>query len=174
MKVYTKTGDKGETSLLGGKRVSKNCLEIQAIGEVDELNAVLGMTATLLKEPKLKLLLQNIQRDLFKVGAELAGLKNPNQIIDLEKVGEMEKMIDEFWLELPELKNFILPGGNMAGAYLHLARVICRRVERGLVVAGQTIPLRPELYIYLNRLSDFLFASARWVNFKAGEQEIRV
>ena len=97
----------------------------------------------------------------------------------LEKVGnarveEMEKFIDEFWGQLPELKNFILPSGNAAGAHLHLARVICRRVERGLVAFGKTNQLRPELYIYLNRLSDFLFASARYVNFKAGEEEIKV
>ena len=126
----------------------------------------------------LKLFLQDIQRDLFKVGAELAALQT-TMLERLEKVGssrvgEMEKMIDEFWTELPELTKFILPGGSAAGAHLHLARVICRRVERELVVFGQTTSLRPELYIYLNRLSDFLFASARWVNFKAGEEEIKV
>ncbi len=182
-KIYTKTGDKGETGLLGGKRIGKNSLEVQLIGEVDELNAALGVAILFVHEEKLKLFLQNIQRDLFKIGAELAGLHVPpqgrdarlsNQIIDLEKVGKMEKLIDEFWAQLPELKNFILPGGNAAGANLHLVRVICRRVERELVVYGQTISLRPELYVYLNRLSDFLFASARWVNFKAGEEEIKV
>ena len=261
MRIYTKIGDKGETSLLGGKRVSKSCLEMQVIGEVDELNAALGVVVAQLSSPPfqggvglpallcrakragvvaeggsrqvnrrqtpsslplgkgemtntLAQFLQNIQRDLFKIGAELAGLQMSsvedvppqgrdarfsNQIEDLEKigkkinndrVGEMEKMIDEFWSELPELKNFILPGGSAAGAHLHLARTICRRIERGLVAFGQTTPLlrpspirggieggvslRPELYIYLNRLSDFLFASARWVNFVEEQEEIKV
>ena len=178
MKIYTKTGDTGETGLLGGKRVSKGGLEMQLIGEVDELNAALGVVILFITEEKLKLFLQDIQRDLFKVGAELAALQT-TMIERLEKVGnarveEMEKFIDEFWGQLPELKNFILPSGNAAGAHLHLARVICRRVERGLVAFGKTNQLRPELYIYLNRLSDFLFASARYVNFKAGEEEIKV
>ncbi|TSC83664.1 MAG: ATP:cob(I)alamin adenosyltransferase, monofunctional PduO type [Parcubacteria group bacterium Gr01-1014_13] len=178
MKIYTKTGDTGETGLLGGKRVSKGSLEMQLIGEVDELNAALGVAVLFITEEKLKLFIQDIQRDLFKVGAELAALQT-TMIERLEKVGntrvgEMEKMIDEFWAQLPELKNFILPSGSAAGAHLHLARVICRRVERELVAFGQTIPLRSELYIYLNRLSDFLFASARYVNFKAGEEEIKV
>ena len=178
MKIYTKTGDTGETGLLGGKRVSKGSLEMQLIGEVDELNAALGVAVLFITEEKLKLFIQDIQRDLIKVGAELAALQT-TMIDRLEKVGnarveEMEKLIDEFWGELPELKNFILPSGNSAGAHLHLARVICRRVERELVTFGQTVSLRPELYIYLNRLSDFLFASARWVNFKTGEEEIKV
>jgi cob(I)alamin adenosyltransferase len=178
MKIYTKTGDTGETGLLGGKRVSKGGLEIQLIGEVDELNAALGVAILFITEEKLKLFIQNIQRDLFKVGAELAALQT-TMIERLEKVGNsrveaIEKLIDEFWAELPELKNFILPSGCAAGTHLHLARVICRRVERELVAFGQTVSLRPELYIYFNRLSDFLFASARWVNFKAGEEEIKV
>lgn len=174
MKIYTKTGDKGETGLLGGKRVGKESLEIQLIGEVDELNAALGIAILFITEEKLKLFLQNIQRDLFKIGAELAGLQFSNQIVDLEKIGKMEKIIDEFWAELPELKNFILPGGSVVGAHLHQARAICRRAERQLVAFGRNVSVRSELYIYLNRLSDFLFASARWVNFKAGEGEIKV
>jgi cob(I)alamin adenosyltransferase len=178
MKIYTKTGDTGETGLLGGKRVSKSGPEMQIIGEVDELNAALGVAILYITQEKLKLFIQNIQRDLFKVGAELAALQT-TMLERLEKVGnsrveEMEKMIDEFWSELPELKNFILPSGCAAGAHLHLARVICRRAERELVLFGKTSVLRPELYIYFNRLSDFLFASARWVNFKAGEEEIKV
>mgnify|MGYP001574001722 FL=1 len=196
MKIYTKTGDKGETGLLGGKRVDKNCLEIQLIGEVDELNASLGAALVSLRGEKrrgnlrvgttthrdclasLAMTIQNIQRDLFKIGAEVASLQTPLsesvEKINSSRVAETEKMIDEFWSELPELKNFILPGGSEAGAHLHLARTICRRLERELVAFGKTVPLRPELYIYLNRLSDFLFAAARWVNFKAGEEEIKV
>ncbi len=151
---------------------------MQLIGEVDELNAALGVAVLFITEEKLKLFIQNIQRDLFKIGAELAGLNTPLtdklDKINSDRAGEMEKIIDEFWGELPELKNFILPGGSATGARLHLARAVCRRAERKLVDFGQTIPLRPELYIYLNRLSDFLFASARWVNFQAGEEEIKV
>ena len=193
MKIYSKTGDTGETGLLGGMRVDKSCLEMQVIGEVDELNATLGVAIVFLdchserSEESLSGFLQSIQRDLFKIGAELASLQTPLSG-SIEKIGgdrveEMEKMIDEFWSELPELKNFILPGGSEAGAHLHLARVICRRVERELVAFGQSLKsevsspksnIRPELYIYLNRLSDFLFASARWVNFKADEEEIKV
>ena len=184
LKIYTKTGDTGETGLIGGKRVDKCCLEMRVIGEVDELNAALGVAIVFLtchserSEESLSGFLQSIQRDLFKIGAELASLQT-NLSGSIEKIGddrvvEMEKMIDEFWAELPELKNFILPGGSEAGAHLHLARVICRRAERELVAFGKAVPLRPELYIYLNRLSDFLFAAARWVNFKAGEEEIKV
>ncbi len=193
MKIYTKTGDKGETGLLGGVRVDKNCIEMQLIGETDELNAALGVVvASLNCHPELVSgslvqFLQNIQRDLFKIGAEFASLQTPLservEKINESRVIEMEKMIDEFWSELSELKNFILPGGSQAGAHLHLARTICRRLERELVAFGKSqmsnvkspkSNLRPELYIYLNRLSDFLFAAARWVNFKAGEEEIKV
>ena len=137
-------------------------------------------------EGSLSQFLQSIQRDLFKIGSELAGLQT--SLENIEKIGQdkivaMEKMIDKFWSELPELKNFILPGGSTTGAHLHLARVICRRVERSLVSFCQSLKsedrspkpnLRPELYMYLNRLSDFLFAAARWVNFKAGEEEMKV
>lgn len=188
MKIYTKTGDKGETGLLGGRRVSKNCVEMQVIGEIDELNAALGIVLANLQEDKLKLFLKNIQRDLFKIGAELAslhtvlsppargGARGGGSIkkINSSRVSEMEKMIDEFWAQLPELQNFILPGGSAAGAYLHLARAVCRRAERQLVDLAKTASIRPELNIYLNRLSDFLFVAARWVNFKSGAEEIKV
>ena len=186
-KIYTKTGDKGDTSLLGGKRVSKNCVEMRVMGEVDELSAALGVVVGLLKEKKLKLFLQDIQRDLFKIGAELASfqtsLAEKITKINNDRINQMEKMIDEFWTELPELKNFILPGGGAAGAHLHLARAVCRRAERQLVefernqkskIKNQKLQIRPELLTYLNRLSDFLFASARYMNFKAGEEEIKV
>lgn len=171
--------------MLGGKRVSKSCLEMQVIGEVDELNAALGIVVAWLGkggqfEAKQDLvnLLQIIQRDLFKAGAELAALQGPleNKIekIDTARVGEMEKFIDLFWGQLPELRNFILPGGSIVGAELHRARTICRRVERQLVAFGKTAPLRPELNIYINRLSDFLFAAARFTNAKEGAEEILV
>ena len=132
--------------------------------------------------------LQNIQRDLFKIGAELASLQTSLAVkitkINSDSVDELEKTIDEFWSQLPDLQNFILPGGNLAAAHLHLARAVCRRAERALVAFGDQLQksevrslesdLRPELKMYLNRLSDFLFAAARWVNFKVGEEEIKV
>lgn len=184
MSIYTKTGDKGETSLLGGKRVSKSCLEMQVIGEIDELNACLGVIVALFNghaesnEEVMSKFLQSIQRDLFKVGAELASLQSPlgDKInkIDNTRVGEMEVYIDKFWAELPELKNFILPGGSLAGAEIHRARTVCRRAERQLVDFSKNNPIRSELSIYINRLSDFLFALARLVNSKEGAEEIIV
>ncbi len=184
MKIYTKTGDKGETSLLGGKRVSKSCLEMQVIGEIDELNAALGVVVALLNKnqdeeiSKIGNFIQQIQRDLFKVGAELAALQGPLEDtiekIDATRVTEMEVFIDKFWSKLPPLRNFILPGGSLAGAQLHMARTICRRAERQLVDFNKITPIRAELNIYLNRLSDFLFAAARYVNSSEGVEEIIV
>jgi cob(I)alamin adenosyltransferase len=180
MKIYTKTGDEGETSLLGGKRMSKSCIEMEVIGELDELNAALGVVLSFRAEQNeaeesLYLFFQSIQRDLFKIGSEIASLQTPlNE--NIEKIGEnkileLENKIDELWSELPELKNFILPGGSAVGAHLHLARTVCRRAERQMVAFGKSALVRPELYKYLNRLSDFLFAAARWVNRKVGEVE---
>lgn len=184
MKIYTKTGDTGETSLLGGKRVSKSCLEMHVIGEVDDLNAALGVVvATLSYDSKndtqsLSQFIQHIQRDLFKVGAELAALQGPLEDkvekIDGSRVKEMETFIDTFWAALPELRNFILPGGSLSGAEIHRARTVCRRVERQLVDFAKTAPIRPELNMYLNRLSDFLFAAARYINAHNGVEEIIV
>jgi cob(I)alamin adenosyltransferase len=185
-KIYTKTGDEGETSLLGGKRVSKSCVEMEVIGELDELNAALGIVLSLRGPasggdetiPQLVNFLQSIQRDLFKIGSEIASLQTPlNE--NIEKIGEnkiveLENKIDEFWSELPELKSFILPGGSAVGAHLHLARTVCRRAERRLVAFGKSTPVRPELYKYLNRLSDYLFVAARWVNYKEGINEEKV
>ncbi|MBP6859441.1 MAG: cob(I)yrinic acid a,c-diamide adenosyltransferase [Candidatus Magasanikbacteria bacterium] len=184
MKIYTKTGDAGETSLLGGKRVSKSCVEMQVIGEVDELNAALGVVVATLRQnskndtKSFLEFIQHIQRDLFKVGAELAALQGPLegsvQKIDGSRVQEMEVFIDAFWASLPELRNFILPGGSLSGAELHRARTVCRRVERQLVGFATTVPVRSELTVYLNRLSDFLFAAARYINAQDGAEEIIV
>jgi cob(I)alamin adenosyltransferase len=143
-------------------------------------------------EESLGQVLIKIQRDLFKVGAEIASLQivipakagiqgeqakrldprlHGDDRIGEKEIIELENNIDKMWGELPELKNFIIPGGSEASAHLHLARAICRRAERALVAFGKTVPLRPELYQYLNRLSDWLFTAARWVNFKTGEPE---
>ena len=204
MKIYTKTGDKGETGLFGGARVTKDCVTLQVVGALDELNAVLGIVVTVIPnecEGSLGRSLIKIQRELFKFGAEVASrqIKSQNSDIKnidrettkigknksspknklLNSIGErdifsLEKSIDEMWGELPELKNFILPGGCIASVHLHQARTICRRAERELVAFGKICPLRPELFQYLNRLSDWLFCAARYANFKSGAEEIIV
>lgn len=184
MPIYTKTGDEGKTSLLSGERVTKDCVSLQAVGDVDELNAVLGIALAVLDENKelsdLKETITEIQIDLFKVGAELASLQSEIlsagkiKVVDILQIEKLEKEIDKMWSEMPELQNFILPGGSLAGAELHQARTICRRAEREMVALGKVKDIRPELYGYLNRLSDFLFASARYANFKLERQEIKI
>ena len=180
MKIYTKTGDKGETSLLGGGRVTKDCINLQVVGVLDELNAVLGVVVVeLTKLPKfieLVEFIKNIQADLFKVGAETASLQSSQsfeslELVKLTQVEVLEKEIDKMCAELPKLNNFILPGGSLAGAYLHLARTVCRRAERELVGLGKQNQVRNELFMYLNRLSDYLFTVARWVNYQIGLSE---
>lgn len=195
-KIYTKTGDKGETSLFDGRRVGKCCLEMQVVGEIDELNAALGVVVAMIDEGdeikeirKLRNFINNIQRDLFKIGSEVASLQvflspparggargggRGAKEVSKEKITEIEEVIDRYSVDLPELKNFILPGGSLLSAHLHQARVICRRAERRLVEFGKTTTIRSELYQYFNRLSDFLFTAARWVNYKEGVEEIRV
>lgn len=186
--IYTKTGDQGKTSLLSGERVTKDCINLRTVGDVDELNAVLGVVVAHMqnfeKEKEflrdLRVYIQEIQRDLFKVGAELVALQSQLleagkiRVLGVLQVETLEKKIDAMWGEMPPLKNFILPGGSLLGAYLHEARTICRRTERELVALGKEKDVRPELFQYFNRLSDFLFATARWVNFKLGKEEIIV
>ncbi len=176
-KIYTKTGDRGETGLIGGSRVSKTDPRIAAVGDVDELNACLGLALSQLP-PELKAEaaeLARIQTELFELGAELAsaggkGKPVPPRILPTH-IESLERSIDAFTAELPELKTFILPGGCPAGAALHVARAACRRAERSSWAArgtsGETEALR-----YLNRLSDYLFTLARRVNMKAGRAEI--
>jgi cob(I)alamin adenosyltransferase len=190
MKIYTKTGDKGETSLYGGKRVPKSDLRIEAIGAVDELNAYLGMiTATchsceggnLSIDPCLrrgdKTCLTRVQNELFTLGADLATPSDVNSKLKILRVTELqvtqlEKEIDVWTLGLPELKNFILPGGSQVGAQLHYARTICRRAERSVVKLAEFDPkLNKHILHYLNRLSDWLFVLARKVNLEAGAPE---
>lgn len=174
-KIYTKTGDKGETSLLGGTRVSKDCITLRVVGEVDELNSVLGQVVAHLYGEEPAGFLEKIQSDLFKVGAELASLQmamNSKILkVEEEEIVELEKTIDEYTEQLPELKNFILPGGIIAGATLHHARTICRKAERELVSLGKEQSVRIELYQYFNRLSDYLFTAARFVNAQNGVEE---
>ena len=178
MKIYTKTGDKGETGLIGGTRVSKSALRVEAYGEVDELNAVLGYARAKVNDESIKGQLSDIQRDLFAIGAQLADprgqveKKAEKAAVSEASVKELEALIDRYDSMLPSLRSFILPGGAEAGAILHLARAVCRRAERRMVALTQETPLPPVLLVYVNRLSDLLFILARAINRQAGVEEI--
>lgn len=172
MKIYTKKGDSGETSLFGGKRVSKNSIRIETYGTVDELNSHLGFARTLTQSPSDDASLRRIQEILFVLGADLATPKGGKiQRIGEDHVSEMEGSIDRMENDLPPLKNFILPGGSPLGAQLHIARTVCRRAERLVTALSQTEDLGPYPLKFLNRLSDLLFVMARHVNHSAGATE---
>ena len=168
MKIYTRTGDSGETSLLGGKRVSKNSVRVDTYGEVDELNASIGVARAETTHPQIRKALIEIQRDLFSLGAQLADPKGEpsSDKVTLEKgnVEVLEKHIDRFESSLSKLDHFILPGGSKASALLHHARSICRRVERKLVTLADRELVPPSAIPYMNRLSDLLFVMARLEN----------
>jgi cob(I)alamin adenosyltransferase len=168
-KLYTKTGDKGDTGLSTGLRVRKDCPQIHAIGDVDELNSVIGMVASYEIPKDLHEVLTYIQHQLFNVGAELnnAELTSVSEHI----VKELEEKIDRYNQTLPPLKNFILPGGGHASATCHLARTVCRRAERSVVMLTEELNLNPDLQIYLNRLSDFLFVACRVLSKHSGAKE---
>ncbi|OQX70261.1 MAG: ATP:cob(I)alamin adenosyltransferase [Sorangiineae bacterium NIC37A_2] len=176
MKIYTKTGDAGETGLFGGERVGKGEARVEVYGTVDELNAALGLACVAL-DGEQAADLQGIQRDLFVLGAELAcapgaAEKLRLKLIDRDDIEELEALIDRAEAELPKLMNFILPGGSEAGARLHLARAVCRRAEREFFRVASEAGLRSELGVYLNRLSDLLFVLARRANARAGAPEV--
>jgi len=174
VKIYTKTGDSGETGLFGGGRVPKDHLRVRAYGEVDELNAALGFAATLDPAAFESSLLQAIQRDLFTLGAELAtpDQGKPREVLDAEHVGALEKVIDRHETRLTPLKNFILPGGAPKAAAFHVARTVCRRAERAVVSLNRDQPVNQSIIHYLNRLSDLLFVLARAVNAQTGHADI--
>ncbi|MEK7524228.1 MAG: cob(I)yrinic acid a,c-diamide adenosyltransferase [Patescibacteria group bacterium] len=160
--IYTKSGDKGETGLLGGKRVLKNDARIEAIGEVDELNASLGVLLS--HEPPIitAAILEQIQNDIFVIGAQLAYAEAKSQKgMQESHVHFLENEIDILEKKLPPLTNFILPGGTPFAAHAHLARAVCRRAERRIVALAQNSSVSPQIVIYLNRLSDLLFMLAR-------------
>lgn len=174
MKIYTKTGDEGQTGLLGGDRIAKNSSRIQSIGDVDELNAYVGVCLTSIQDPLIRAKLQRIQNHLFDIGSELAC--PPDGKFDLISVSAadsdtLEAEIDEMDKELPPLKQFILPGGSPESSHLHYLRAVCRRVERGLLAFQTTNPLRSELIIYVNRLSDWIFCLSRLLNVRSGVEE---
>ncbi len=176
MKIYTRTGDRGETGLFDGTRVPKSDARVDAYGDVDELNAVLGMVRAAGVDAEIDGVIVRLQRDLFAVGARLA---DPNARIaervtkasvSSDEVTRLENWIDRFEEELPALRRFILPGGSSPGAALHFARTVCRRAERRIVGLGAAA-VDPVLITYMNRLSDLLFVLARLVNKRVAVAE---
>ena len=175
-KIYTRGGDKGKTSLGDGKRVYKSSIRIDAFGTVDETNSILGIAIIGLKSP-LKEMIFRIQNDLFDLGADLCVPENksleyePLRIVQMQ-VDRLENEIDEMNSNLSELKSFILPGGSMESAYLHLARTSARKAERLIISLSQKEKINPVSIKYINRLSDHLFVSARFVNKQNQKEDI--
>lgn len=177
MKIYTKTGDEGQTGLYGGPRVSKSSTRIAAYGSVDELNAVVGAVRSLLAEEIFRDLdeaLSRLQNNLFVLGADLATpLEARVEIkrVRKEEAAAIECQIDLLEEELPELRQFILPTGVAAAAQFHIARTVCRRAERAVVELAASESINPECVRFLNRVSDYLFVAARWINLKSGRDD---
>jgi len=176
-KVYTKTGDKGTTGLIGGTRVSKSDVRIDAYGTVDELNSYIGLVIELISDPHSKETLREIQDRLFTVGSLLAS--DPHKVIKMKLPGLfetdihfLENEIDVMNASLPEMKLFLLPGGSQSVATIHIARCVCRRAERLVVELSKTEPLPDHVLIYLNRLSDYLFMLSRFICKLEGDVEI--
>ena len=177
MRIYTRTGDDGTTGLFGGARISKGDLRVEAYGTFDEANAAVGVARAAGTPTPVDLVLSEIQRDLFTLGAELAcapgleaKLKLP--LLDGQRTEWLEQAIDAAEADLPPLRHFIVPGGSQAGAYLHLSRCVVRRGERILVRARAEYGIRPQLIVYVNRLSDLLFVLARRTNQVVGIEEV--
>lgn len=180
MKIYTKTGDKGLTSLFNGTRVGKDDLRVEAYGTVDELNSILGVVLAELEDSRFKIQelsneLIKIQEDLLELGAFLA---NPDAVFlqedktyFSERIRHFEAEIDRETSQMPLLANFVLPSGGKAAAFFHLARTVARRAERKIVKLNRNTPVAKEVIMYFNRLSDFLFTMARFSNFKEGQKE---
>ncbi|BDI32364.1 ATP--cob(I)alamin adenosyltransferase [Capsulimonas corticalis] len=174
MKIYTKTGDAGETSLYGGQRVSKDALRVSAYGTVDECNAFLGAALPLIDDAQIRAVILRIQGELFEVGADLATPQERGDTvprIQNDATERLEAEIDAFETELEPLRNFILPGGSPGGAQLHVARAVSRRAERLVTTLAAQESISDELQRYLNRLSDHLFVLARLANHRAGVAE---
>jgi cob(I)alamin adenosyltransferase len=183
MKIYTRTGDRGETALFGGQRVRKDNVRVDAYGDVDELNSVLGLAGLYVEQAgdaELARHLRDIQADLFTIGANLAtpapedgGRPNAHvPTLNPARVAEMERWIDAADAELEPLKNFVLPGGTESAAMLHLARTVCRRAERRVVTLSYEAHIEQDVIVYLNRLSDLLFTLARLANRRAGTPDV--
>ena len=179
MKIYTRTGDQGETSLFGAGRVGKGHVRVEAFGTVDELNAAIGWAATRVSDRTTRERLEALQHDLFAIGAELATPPAAEGRVRPDTPGwsggrtaEMEGWIDEAVAELPELRAFVLPGGTSGASALHVARTMCRRSERAVVRLAESEEVSEEVLAYLNRLSDLLFTLARCENYRAGVGDV--
>ena len=176
MKIYTKGGDKGSTSLWGGKRVSKASLRIETYGTIDELNVHIGLIKDTIVDELNNPLLEQIQNQLFTFGSHLAAdpekkdIKLP--IIHPDKVVDLEEAIDTMDQGLPALTSFILPGGHQHVSFCHLGRVVCRRAERLVIALNQESEVNPNIIIYLNRLSDYLFVLSRQIAHSVGSKEL--
>jgi len=179
MRIYTRTGDKGDTGLFGGGRVAKDHPRVEAYGDIDELNAVLGVARSVEMMPRIDEVIVPVQRDLFSLGALLA-TPNPEKVrqqlekarIDDARIEELERAIDAGESELEPLTAFILPGGTPKAAALHVARTVCRRAERRVIALQHEVELPSIVVRYLNRLSDLLFVLARVANRRAGAPEV--
>jgi len=174
-RIYTKTGDKGETALFGGRRVPKSHLRVDAYGTVDELNSFIGLLCDSLENQEIKNLLQQVQHRLFTIGAHLAS--DPAKSLappDMESgdIQALEQAMDDMDEHLPDLKNFILPGGHPAASLCHICRTVCRRAERLVVALHLSDPVDERVLQYLNRLSDYFFVLARYLVHDAGAAEI--
>ncbi len=177
MKLYTKTGDNGDTGLFGGARVSKASARVEAYGSVDELNALLGVARASGAEGALDARLAAMQVDLFALGAELATVPGKEDKLGIALVGDteisaLEHAIDASEASLEQLKHFVLPAGTPLAANLHFARTVCRRAERAVIALRATEPVRDAVVIYLNRVSDLLFSLARGANQAAGHEDV--
>lgn len=184
-RVYTRTGDDGQTGLVGGKRIAKDDLRIASYGEVDELNSVIGVVRTILAEApyggtadaeRIDGVLAFLQQELFDLGSQLATPPESEYEgmirITPEAIARLEGWMDELSADLPELKSFVLPGGGAAAAQLHVARTVCRRTERTVTTLVRRGDTPPETARYLNRLSDLLFVQSRWIAIATGHGEV--
>jgi cob(I)alamin adenosyltransferase len=167
-KIYTKGGDRGQTSLIGGTRVGKNNLRIEAYGTIDELNAFTGLLSTYALEESDVLFLKEIQHKLFNIGSNLATDLDKTSlhrasVIDAGDIQQLEEEIDRMDDELPELNNFVLPGGSAAGAAAHICRTVTRRAERRVIDLNEISPVDPAVLQYINRLSDYFFVLSRYI-----------
>ena len=176
-KVYTRTGDKGQTSIIGGIRVSKASERLEAYGTVDELSSHLGLLASMLSEGEYYDMIIRIQNNLFNVCTNLATDQSQTPLYDSAKLADgeielLEKEVDRMMKSLPERQGFILPGGTQMAAQVHVCRTVCRRAERRIVALSEVAQISPETLQYVNRLSDYLFVLAKKINFNAGTSEI--
>ncbi len=173
MPIYTRLGDSGRTVTLKGKKVYKSDIRVEAYGQLDELNALLGVVLAFSKKDEdVKAILQKAQKNLFIMGAEFMLGKKGRRNIGVIDVEELESAIDSFESQLPALANFVIPGGSKTASLLHLARAVCRRCERSIVALSKEETVDPVVVVYLNRFSDLLFVLARYVNRKRRVNEV--